>query len=376
MGRDQSPTPAGGPARGTGLRRATAVMAVGTALSRVTGVLRIFALAYALGALGLADSYNLANTMPNIVHDIVLGGVLSATFVPVFVQRLTTRADDEAWDAVSAVVSVTMIVIAAASVLFLLAVPFIVDATTSLNHGVEAAQSRAVSKDLLFLFVPQLTCYGFISVGTALLNARRKFGAPMFTPIANNVVLIAVLLVFGTTVRHASLAGVASHRGQILLLGLGTTAGVVAQAGLMVPSLRRAGLRLRWLPDFHHEAVRTILRLSSWTFGLVVANQVALVVVLALSERVGPGAVSAYTYAYIFFQLPYGIVAVSIMSATAPELTAHWAGGDLVAFRRRMSTGLQGHAGGHRPRRRRGAGAGPSPRGPRPRARGGPERHR
>jgi putative peptidoglycan lipid II flippase len=316
-------------------------MAVGTTLSRLTGVLRIFALTYALGTLNLADSYNLANTMPNIVHDIVLGGVLSATFVPVFVQRLTTRADDEAWDAISAVVSVTMIVIGVASLLFLLAVPFIVDATTSLNHSATAAQSRVVAKDLLFLFVPQLTCYGFVSVGTALLNARRKFGAPMFTPVANNVVLIAMLLVFGTTVRHASLAGVAANRGQLLLLGLGTTAGVVVQAGLMIPSLRRAGLNLHWRPDFRHEAVRTILRLSGWTFGLVVANQLALLVVLALSEKVGTGAVSAYTYAYTFFQLPYGVVAVSIMSATAPELSARWAQGDLVAFRRRMGTGLR-----------------------------------
>jgi putative peptidoglycan lipid II flippase len=326
---------------GPGLRRATAVMAVGTTLSRATGVLRIFALAYALGAFELADSYNLANTMPNIVHDVVLGGVLSATFVPVFVHRLSTRADDEAWDAVSAVVSVTMIVIAVASILFLIAVPFVIDATMSLNHTAHAAQSRAVAKDLLYLFVPQLTCYGFISVGTALLNARRRFGAPMFAPIANNVVLIVVLVIFGTTLRHATLAGVADHRGQLLLLGLGTTAGVIAQAALMVPSLRRAGLRLEWRPDFRHEAVRTILRLSGWTFGLVAANQIALVVVLALSEKVGPGAVSAYTYAYTFFQLPYGIVAVSIMSAAAPELTARWATGDLVAFRHRMGTGLR-----------------------------------
>ncbi|HUI02411.1 MAG TPA: murein biosynthesis integral membrane protein MurJ, partial [Acidimicrobiales bacterium] len=279
--------------------------------------------------------------LPNIVQDVILGGVLSATFVPVFVHRLTTRDDDEAWEAVSAVVSVTMIVIAAASVVFLLAVPFVIDATTALNHNAQAAAGRAVAKDLLFLFVPQLTCYGFISVGTALLNARRKFGAPMFTPIANNVVLIAVLITFGVTVRHASLADVSADRGRILLLGLGTTAGVVAQAALMVPSLRRAGLRLRWKPDFRHEAVRTILRLSGWTFGLVAANQVALIVVLAMSEKVGNGAVSAYTYAYTFFQLPYGIVAVSIMSATAPELTARWAVGDLVAFRRRMGTGLR-----------------------------------
>ncbi len=326
---------------GQGLRRATTLMAVGTTLSRATGLLRLFALGYAIGTLRLADSYNLANTMPNIVQDIVLGGILSATFVPVFVHRLTTRADDDAWDAVSAVVSVTMIVIAAASIVFLVAVPFIVDATTALNHNADAAQTRQLAKDLLFLFVPQLTCYGFISVGTALLNARRRFGAPMFTPIANNVVLVAVLVVFGTVVHHASLPGVAAHRGQILLLGLGTTAGVVIQAGLMIPSLRRAGLRLRWLPDFGHEAVRTILRLSGWTFGLVLTNQAALLVVLALSQKVGSGALTAYTYAYMFFQLPYGIVAVSIMSATAPELTARWAGGDLEAFRRRMGTGLR-----------------------------------
>jgi putative peptidoglycan lipid II flippase len=326
---------------GPGIRRATSVMAVGTILSRATGLVRVFALTYALGTLTLADSYNLANTIPNIIQDIILGGILSATFIPVFVHRLTTRADDEAWEAVSAVVSITMIAIAAASIAFLVASPFIVDSIMSLNHGAQAAQSRQVAKDLLYLFVPQLTCYGFISLGTALLNARRRFGAPMFTPIANNVVLIAMLLIFGTTVHHATLAGVATHRGQLLFLGLGTTAGVMAQAGCMIPSLRRAGLQLRWRPDIRHEAVHTIGRLSGWTFGLVMANQIALLVVLTLSEKVGPGAVTAYTYAYIFFQLPYGIVAVSIMSATAPELAARWAQGDLVAFRYRMGTGLR-----------------------------------
>ncbi len=321
--------------------RATTIMAIGTALSRVTGVMRIFALAYALGSLGLADSYNLANTIPNIVHDIVLGGVVSATFIPVFVERLSSRSEEEAWDAISAVTSVTLIVIAAATVLFYAITPLIIGATTTFNSSSSAAQSRHVALDLLLLFVPQLTCYGLISLATALLNAKRRFGSPMFTPIANNVVLIVVLLLFGTLVRDRSLSGVASHRGQLLLLGLGTTFGVVAQAGLMIPSLRRAGLRLRWNPDFHHEAVRRILRLSAWTFGLVVANQIALLVVLAMSEKVGPGAVSAYTYAYTFFQLPYGVVAVSVMAATAPELTALWSRDEAAAFRRRMAVGLR-----------------------------------
>jgi putative peptidoglycan lipid II flippase len=327
---------------GSGVGRATAVMAVGTTLSRLTGVIRIIALAYALGATHLADAYNLANTMPNIIHDIVLGGVVSATFIPVFVHRLTAKSDDEAWDAISAVTSVTLIVIAVASVVFLVLTPFIIDATTTLNHSSQAAQDRRVATELLILFVPQLAAYGFISLGTALLNARRRFGAPMFSSIANNVVLIGVLVFYAETVQRAdrTVGGLAHNRAQLLLLGLGTTAGVVAQAGLMVPSLRRAGLRLTWKPDFHHEAVRTILRLSGWTFGLVVANQVALIVILTLAGHV-QGAVSAYTYAWTFFQLPYGVVAVSIMAATAPELTAHWAQGDLVAFRRRMAIGLR-----------------------------------
>ncbi len=336
------PVPPVGGGDGAGVGRATRVMAVGTSLSRLTGVIRIVALGYALGTGFLGDAYNLANTMPNIIHDIVLGGVVSATFIPVFVQRLTTRSDDDAWEAISAVTSVTMIVIAAASVLFLVLTPFIIDATTAFNHTAQAGQERRVATELLLLFVPQLTCYGFISLGTALLNARRRFGAPMFSSIANNVVLIGVLFYYAIAVQHAARtpAGLLAHRDQLLLLGLGTTAGVVAQAGLMVPSLRGAGLRLRWKPDFEHEAVRTIIRLSGWTFGLVVANQLALIVVLALSDRI-KGGVTAYTYAWTVFQLPYGVVAVSIMSATAPELSALWSRDDLVAFRRRLATGLR-----------------------------------
>jgi putative peptidoglycan lipid II flippase len=324
-----------------GVTRSTAIMAAGTSLSRVTGVLRQMALAYAVGAFALADSYNLANTIPNILVDIVIGGVLAATFVPVFVERLTTRDEHDAWEAISAVVSVSLVVIAVASVLFLVAAPFIIDVITAANHNPGARLQRSVATDLLVLFVPQLACYGFIALATALLNTRRRFAAPMFTPVANNLFLIGVLLVFGSIARSPTLAGVATHRSWLLLLGLGTTLGVVLQAGLLIPSLRRADLHLRFRFDLRHEAVRTIGRLSGWTFGLVLANQVALVVVLAASEHVGNGAVTAYTYAYTFFQLPYAVIAVSVMTATAPELATHWAQGDLRAFRRRMTIGLR-----------------------------------
>ncbi|MFZ0665022.1 MAG: murein biosynthesis integral membrane protein MurJ [Acidimicrobiales bacterium] len=324
------------------LRRATATMAVGTLVSRITGVGRIVALGYALGT-GLAsgspaDAYNLSNTIPNIVQDLVLGGILSATFIPVFVARLATREEDDAWEAISAVVSATLIVLGVASVVFLIASPFIIDGLTVLRH---APGERKVATELLILFVPQLACYTFAALAAALLNARGKFGAPTFVPIANNVVAMIVLFAFASIEKHPTLTGLESDRSALILLGLGTSAGVAVQALLLLPSLRRADLHLRFILNFRHEAVETILRLSGWTFGLVVANQLSLLVVLALFDKIA-GGVSAYTYAYTFFQLPYGVVTISVMSAVTPDLAARWARRDPVGFKRRWARGLRG----------------------------------
>ncbi len=333
-------------APGGGRRRlagATAGMAIGTTLSRLTGLASVFALTVALGGGGFADAYNLANTTPNIVTDIVIGGVLSATFVPVFVGRLTTRRADEAWEAISAVVTVTVVVLLAATVAFFILTPQIIDLYTVTNHNRDVADQRQVAVFFLRWFVPQLTCYGLIALFTALLNTRGKFAAPMFVPIANNLVVIVVLLWFHALVPHPSLAALDAHHTGLVLLGFGTTLGVLVQAVLLIPSLLRANLHVRFLWRPAHEAMRTITRLAGWTFGWVVANQVALVVVLALADGVKvPGAVSAYTYAYRFFQLPYGIVAVSVMSVVTPSLSARWARGDLAAFQHRMAFGLRG----------------------------------
>ncbi len=333
-------------APGGGRRRlagATLGMAVGTTLSRITGVGRVIALTLALGGGGFADAYNLANTTPNIIYDVVLGGVLSATFVPVFVDYLSTRKDKEAWEAISAVVTVTVGVLVAATVVFFVLTPSIIHLYTVSNHRADVHQQQQVAIFLLRWFVPQLACYGLIAVFSALLNARGKFAAPMFVPIANNLVVIGVLLWFHALVPHPSLAAVsASHHG-LVLLGIGTTLGVVVQAALLVPSLLRSNLHLQFLWQPANQAMRTITRLAGWTFGWVVANQIALVVVLALADGAKvPGAVSSYTYAYTFFLLPYGVVAVSVMTAVTPSLSARWATGDLAAFRHRMAFGLRG----------------------------------
>ena len=339
-GAPRTPTPPRGATKR--LAGATVGMAIGTTLSRLTGVGRVVAMTAALSGGGFADAYNLANTTPNIITDIVIGGVLAATFVPVFVAELTTRVAKEAWEAISAVVTVTVTVLVVATIAFFVLTPSIIDLYTATNHHADVHQQQQVAVFLLRWFVPQLACYGLIALFTALLNTQGKFATPMFVPIANNLVVIGMLVWFHALVPTPTLATIEAHHTALVLLGIGTTLGVVVQAALLVPSLLRSDLhiRFRWQPG--HEAMRRITRLAGWTFGIVLSNQVALVVVLALADgaRV-PGAVSAYTYAYTFFQLPYGIIAVSVMSAVTPSLSARWAEGDIAAFRRRMTFGLR-----------------------------------
>lgn len=332
MSRGRTPAPS--------LRSATAAMAAGTVLSRLTGFGRVVALAYALGFFRLTDTYNLANTTPNIVYELVLGGVLSATLVPVFVEHLARRDEDDAWDAVSAVATVALAVAAAVTVAFALCAPWVIRLYTFRVGGAEGRDQQAVATQLLRMFAPQVLLYAAITVATAVLHARRRFLATATTPVLNNLVVIAVLLAFPHVARDRSLSSVRHDTAALALLGLGTTAGVAAQAAALWPSLRRARarLRFRWAP--RHDAVRTVARLSGWTLGYVATNQLALWVVLALANG-REGDVAAYQSAYLFFLLPHAVVAVSVMTALLPDLAERWSAGDPDGFRERLGLGLR-----------------------------------
>lgn len=324
-----------------GIARNTAVMAAGTVLSRLTGFGRLVALAYAFDFTRLTDAYLLANTTPNIVYELVLGGILSATLIPVFVDLLTTRGEDGAWDGISAVVTAASVVMVALSALFALAAPVIVHLYTLGREGGVVDDQRAVATFLLVLFAPQVFLYGVITVATALGNTRRRFGIPMFAPIANNLVVIGVLLAVPHVADSLALAAVRHDTGALLLLGLGTTAGVAVQAVVQLVALRGAGIRLRPKWNLRHPAVTRVLRLSGWTFGFAAANQVALYVVLVLANRGDAGDVTAYQAGQIFFLLPHGVITVSIMTALLPDLAERWSRRDVDAFRARVSLGLR-----------------------------------
>jgi len=317
--------------------RSSAVVGLGTLLSRVTGVLRFAALA-ALGFARLTDVYNVANSMPNIVYELLLGGILTATLVPLYVEHLEHR-DRRASDAIN---TVAIAVLAVITVLGVLAAPWIVELYTArLPDGPGVEHQQQLATDLLRWFMPQMFFYGLTALATAMLNARRRFAAAAFAPVLNNVVVISVLLALPRVMTaEPTVESVLDDPWMVLLLGLGTTAGIVAMALVLLPALSRAGAGFRWAWDWRHPAVRKLARLSGWTFGYVAANQVAFFIVLVLAYRES-GDASVYLAAFTFFQLPHGLFAVSIMTALAPELARHSQAGDTDGLRSAFGSGFR-----------------------------------
>lgn len=315
-------------------------MAAGTLLSRLTGFARVLLVATILGTTGLGDAYNLANSVPNIVYDLLLGGILSATLVPVFVEELGRRDRREGQRAVSAVVTAIAVGLVAVSVLLYVLAPLVLRFYLLLNHQSSKADEQAVGAALLHLFAPQVFLLGAIVVSTALLNARRRFGAAAFSPVVNNVIALAALLATRAAASNLSVGPFRHEHGPLLVLGLGTTLGYLVQLLVQIPAMLRAGIRLRPVLDLGHPAVRRVAGLSAWLIGTVVANQVAFNVILLYAARQN-GDVTVYTTAYQFFQLPYGLFTVSVASTLTPDLAQRWTERDILGFQRRMIRGLR-----------------------------------
>lgn len=321
------------------LARPAIVMAIGTVLSRLTGLGRIAAMAFAIGVAEsrLADTYNIANTLPNVIYELVLGGVLSAVFIPVLVEQLrSSDSKEEADRNVSILIVAVLIVLAAVSVIALIFAPWIMRIFTFRVGGELGAEQQHLATFFFRVFSIQIFLYGYAAIAGGLLNAHDRFAVPMYAPILNNLVVIGVFLLFALIYAN----DFDLQPGARWLLGLGTTAGVAAMAAIHWPFVRRLPFKLRWIVDFRHSAVRNLTRLSGWTIGYVVVNQIGFAVALVLANGV-QGGPTAYFVAFAFFQLPYGVVAVSIMTALVPTLARLALEGNWPSFSLRVGRGLR-----------------------------------
>jgi putative peptidoglycan lipid II flippase len=328
-----------------GLLRSSAIMAAGTLASRVTGFFRSALLVAALGSQALGDVFNTANTIPNIVFDILLGGVLTAAHVPLLIRARNKSAKygEEFEQRLFTALLGTLAVITAVAMLL---APWLID----LYAQKFTPQQHQIATLFLLFFLPQIFFYGFAAVAGASLNSRSRFGAPMWTPVLNNLVVIGVTVAFMVTT-HGHLSPDTISHTQVTLLGIGVTAGVAAQALGLIPALRGIGFNFRPRFDFRREELSSIWGMASWTLLYVIAQQVALLVYTNLAnaagtrgiaERVGHGVgLTPWTTAYAFFQLPFAVVAISIITAIFPRMTQSAAEGRLDRLADELREGLQ-----------------------------------
>ncbi len=322
------------------LFKSNLAVATGTAMSRITGVVRVAVLGAVLGTpSAVADAYDLANGTPNMIYELLLGGVLSSSLVPLFT-RLHEERDDEG---TSAVITVSVLVMGAITVAATLAAPLVFRLYSLLvSTAVDASEYRHVGTILARIFLVQIFFYGLNALASALLNARRRFFAAAWVPTLSNIVIIASLLLVPRVTDGAvpTLQDVLDNSRLRWLLGGGATIGIAVMAVALLPALAAAKVRLRFKPDFHHPAVRTLRNLSGWALGYVVANQIAIIVIRNLL-RGGDGSVFAYSRAYLWFVLPHGLLAVSIATTFLPEMSSAITRKDRPALIDRTSLGIR-----------------------------------
>ncbi len=325
------------------LVKSNLTVATGTALSRVTGLLRVMVFAYVIGQEALADSYKIANETPNIVYDLLLGGVLSATLVPLFASFLGTdeeEPDDHATNVVITIATTLMVVI---TVLAVALAPLIFRLySLNVTDEIDVDLFREVGTTLTRIFLIQILFYGLTGVANAYLNSRRRFFVAAWSPILPNLIIIVTLLSLpGAGDTPWGLDDVLTDDRLRWTLGLGATAGIAAMALAVVPAMVAAGLRFRPAFEWRHPAVRKLLVLSVWTIGFVAANQVALLVVRNLALGEGPGIAASYFDAFTWFVLPHGLLAVSIATTFQPEMARSVVRKDRRGFIDQTSTGVR-----------------------------------
>lgn len=325
-----------------GLARSNLVVAGGTAASRLTGLVRIVVFAALVGQTALADAFDAANNSPNAIYELLIGGVLSATLVPAFAALLVPGVDPAtARRDVGAVFGVGLVIAALLTAVAVAAAPLVFRLySLAPSEVVDAAEFRRVGTLLARVFLVQILFYAVSAVTAAALQARGRFAAAAWSPVASNVVAIGFLLGLNGLRRRPELEDVVGASSTFWLLGASGTVAVATMAIVQLVALRRTDSLPALSFDWRNPTVRRLVRLSGWTFGYVAANQAALVAVKNLASP-GSGLVDAYGKAFVIFTLPHGLLAVSLATTFVPLLARAAARGDLGEFATRFGLGLR-----------------------------------
>ncbi len=318
-----------------GLLADSRTMAVASLASRITGFLRSSLLVAALGIGQVGNAYNVANNFPNMVYELLLGGVLSSVLIPLLVHAQEEDSDN----GVAYTQRLLSIATAALGAMTLLAVVLapVISAGFVGNHS-----QRDLTSLFATLLLPEIFFYGLGAMFMAVLNVRHSYGPGAWSPVLNNVVMIVTLGIFWALPGPNTLTPSSITTPQIVVLGLGTTLGIAAQALVLIPALRQSGFRWQWrFRARPNESGRMseVGTLAGWVFGYVVASQIGVTVIAKVG--VSHDAFAAFTYADLLLQMPYGILVVSLLTALMPRLSRAAVRGEIDAVKDDLNLGAR-----------------------------------
>lgn len=331
-----------------GMRRGAAVMASGTAASRALGLLRAMVLAAAIGGTGqAADAFAVANKLPNILYMLLIGGVLNAILVPQVVRAYKRNAGQEYVDRL---LTFGFVALAGLTVVLTVAAPLLVNLYSNFP-----TEQTTLAVTFAFWCIPQLFFYGAYGLLGQVLNARGSFGPYMWAPVVNNVVSIAGFALFIALFQGVKRNGVVQASDltttETTLFALSATLGVVAQAAVLLPALRRAGVHYRPRWGLRGSGLGTAGKVATWTLAGLGIGQLGYLVVSQVASAAPDAAVgaaagsvagnAAYDNAFLIFMLPHSLVTVSLATAMFTRLSAHAHDNDLVAVRGNLSSSLR-----------------------------------
>ncbi|MEV4944472.1 murein biosynthesis integral membrane protein MurJ [Streptomyces sp. NPDC053755] len=350
---EANPMPAPAPkksGRASGLLKSSAVMAAGTLVSRLTGFVRSLVITGALGAALLGDTFTIAYTLPTMIYILTVGGGLNSVFVPQLVRSM--KNDEDGGEAyANRLLTLVMVALGAIVAIAVFAAPLLIRLMSNTIADDAAANSVAVTFARYCL--PTIFFMGVHVVMGQILNARGKFGAMMWTPVLNNIVMIVTfglfIWVYGTSAESHMGVQTIPEDG-IRLLGIGTLLGLAVQALAMIPYLRETGFRFRPRFDWKGHGLGKTVKLAKWTVLFVLANQAGVLVVTQLATAAGEASGKsgagflAYSNAQLIWGMPQAIITVSVMAALLPRISRAAHDDDPGAVRDDISQGLRNSA--------------------------------
>ncbi|KQS66839.1 murein biosynthesis integral membrane protein MurJ [Modestobacter sp. Leaf380] len=329
--------------RSRGILRAAGTMAVASLVSRITGFLRTVVLTAALG-LGLVnDAYTISNTLPNIVYELLIGGVLTSVVVPLLVSAQEKHAD-RGVAYTQRLFTLGVSALAVLTVVAVLAAPALTWLMGIRDTGGNPEQVD-LANWLARILLVEIVFYGIGAFATAALNARQVFGPPAWAPVLNNVVVIGVGVVFLLASGPGDLTPLTLEPWLVWLLGIGTTVGIALQALVLLPLLPRHGIPLRPRWGLRGTGLGEAGSLGLWVIGYVLVSQVGVVVASvvanAAARQEGGLGPAAFSNASLLFQMPYGIIGVALLTALLPRMSRAAARRDVPGVVADLSLGMR-----------------------------------